>query len=325
MILVCGDPADPVTALVRDRLDNLGCDQRLLDLVRYPDGYAVDWTWDGDWPTGTIVGPDWELDLAAIGGVFVRYADPRGHAPLPGVPPELREVALAECQVGLAALLECLPCPVANRLAASASNRSKPAQALRVRRTGLRVPRTLITSDPLAARAFYEECAGRGGAVVFKSLSGVRSIVRRMEERDLARLAQLRHGPAQFQEYVPGDNIRVHTVGDALFATRIRSEAVDYRYARHQGCPISLAPTQLPPAVAADCHALARDTGLLLAGIDLKETPDGAYYCFEINPFPGFAWYEHQTGQPIAAAVAALLHRGGAGSPTVVREGAPMS
>ena len=53
--------------------------------------------------------------------------------------------------------------------------------------------------------------------------------------------------------------------------------------------------------------ALARGLGLPFAGIDLKVAPDGRVVCFEVNPSPGFSYYEANTGQPIAAAVAEYL------------------
>ena len=36
--------------------------------------------------------------------------------------------------------------------------------------------------------------------------------------------------------------------------------------------------------------------------------PDGEYVCFEVNPCPGFIYYERHTGQPISAALADLLN-----------------
>jgi glutathione synthase/RimK-type ligase-like ATP-grasp enzyme len=312
MILVCGGLADVVTELVCARLEDLRYPYRLLDLGFYPDRFRVHWSWNGGTPTGAIVAPDWSLDLHDVGGVFVRYVGSDGHAPLANVPAEMTDVVLAEAQAGLGALLEVLPCPVANRMNGSMSNHSKPYQALLVRESGLRTPPTLVTSDPDAARAFYDT---HGGEVIFKSLSGVRSVVRRMEARDLDRLHLLRDCPAQFQTYLRGDNVRVHTVGDEVFATRIRSAAVDYRYAKQQGADAEMEPTTLPPEIAEACIRLSRTLGLVIAGIDLKETPDGAFYCFEINPSPGFAYYEQRTAQPISAALADLLHRGTVGQP----------
>ena len=58
------------------------------------------------------------------------------------------------------------------------------------------------------------------------------------------------------------------------------------------------------------CVQITRDIGLYLSGIDTRKTPDGDYYCFEVNPSPAFAWYEDQTGQPISLAVADLLIKG---------------
>ncbi len=56
---------------------------------------------------------------------------------------------------------------------------------------------------------------------------------------------------------------------------------------------------------------LAAGMGLLVAGIDLRVTPDDQWFCFEVNPSPGFTFYEDATGQPIAAAIADLLMRKG--------------
>src|SRR5262249_19335125 len=155
-------------------------------------------------------------------------------------------VALAEAQTGVSALLEDFPGRVVNRLNGSMSNHSKPYQALVIREAGFRVPRTLITSDPNAAKAFFEECHRE---VVFKSLSGVRSMVRGMEQRDVDRLARVRDCPVQFQELVPGDNVRVHVVGSEVFATRARTEAVDYRYAGRQGFGLAMEAPRVPADV----------------------------------------------------------------------------
>jgi glutathione synthase/RimK-type ligase-like ATP-grasp enzyme len=226
-------------------------------------------------------------------------------------PPDVADASVsalyAEYDAGLTALLEHLPCLVVNRLRGGMSNHSKPYQALIVRQCGLRTPPTLVTNDPAAVRAFH---AAHHGDVIYKSLSGVRSIVRRLGPDHFARLPFLRHGPAQFQAFIPGDNIRVHTVGDQLFATRVRSTAVDYRYARRDGADVEMAPVDLPPAIAASCLRAARALDLPLAGIDLKLTPDEEWYCFEVNPSPGFLYYEQHTGQPISLALANLLHEG---------------
>jgi glutathione synthase/RimK-type ligase-like ATP-grasp enzyme len=103
----------------------------------------------------------------------------------------------------------------------------------------------------------------------------------------------------------------------------VHSEVVDYRYAAREGGEVAMEPMALPPAVAEACLRLARRLDLLLAGIDLKETPEGEYYCFEVNPCPGFLYYEKHTGQPISLALAELLRAGAQPRPAEERR-APM-
>jgi glutathione synthase/RimK-type ligase-like ATP-grasp enzyme len=307
MILVCGGLADQVTELVCARLADCGYPYRLLDLGNYPAGFQINWHWKGDTPRGYIAGPDWKLDLDELTGVFSRYLGPEGRVPPPNIAAGAVPAMYAEYDTGLMLLLEDLPCAVVNRFAGGTSNNSKAFQALLVRQWGLLTPPTLVTNDPEAARRFYDDCQGD---VVYKSLSGVRSIVRRLEPEQLARLSLLRHGPAQFQAFIPGENVRVHTVGDQLFATRVHSDSVDYRYAGREGHSVEMEPTILPPAIAEACLRLARRLDLLMTGIDLKETPNGDYYCFEVNPCPGFLYYEKYSGQPISTALADLLQQG---------------
>ena len=122
--------------------------------------------------------------------------------------------------------------------------------------------------------------------MIYKSASGIRSIVRRLGPDQLARLAFLRNGPAQFQAFVPGRNVRVHTVGDEVFATRIETDAVDYRYAHLDGLDVAMTPVTLPAAVEAACLRAARDLDLLFAGIDLKETPTASTSASRSTPAP---------------------------------------
>jgi len=306
VILVCGSLTDIVTELFCARLEKLKYDYRLIDLGVYPDRYQVKWTCEQEIRTGSIAAQGWHVELRDVTGVFARYVGERTRkcTTLSG---DLSDAAAFELQAGLMSLWEHLPCPVANRIGGALSNHSKPYQLLIIRQTALRIPETLLTSDPDAARAFYEEHAGR---VIFKSVSGIRSVVRCMERSDIDRLSHLRNGPAQFQAFVPGDNVRVHTVGEEVFATRVHSDAVDYRYAHQQGASVEMEPIELPPFVGNACLELADAMDLTVAGIDLKVTPEGEWYCFEVNPSPGFAYYEQHTGQPISAALAETLRRG---------------
>jgi hypothetical protein len=306
MILVCGGLADPVTELVCARLEDCAYPYRLLDLGRYPAAFKVNYRWQFGRPIGYIASTEWHIELEELSGVFVRYPGLEGRIAPANLAPECAPAVFGECDMGLAAMLESLSCPVVNRLAGSISNYSKPYQQIHIQRCGLRTPPTLVTNDPGSALKFYHQC---GGQVIFKSISSVRSIVRRMTAAHLERLAFLHDAPAQFQAFIPGEDIRVHTIGNRWFATRIVTNAVDYRYAQQEGLTVQMEPTTLPAEVVDACLRLANHFELLLTGIDLKQTREGEYYCFEVNPAPAFLVYEQGSGQEISRSLAEILHR----------------
>ena len=309
MILICGGLADKVTEFALAELNDCGYPYRLLDLGTFPEGVRVNWEWDGLYPQGYIATDEWRLELDEISGVYARFIGPEGRLLSSDIKAEFAPAFYGECDSALSYLFEHMPssCAVVNRLAGGMSNHSKLYQALLVRECGLLTPPTLVTNDPEEARRFFDE---NYGEVIYKSLSGIRSIVRRMGAEQLERLPLLTNGPTQFQAFIDGDNVRVHTVGDRVFATRVRSGAVDYRYARQDGQSVEMEPAELPVGIADACLRLANRLGLLFSGIDLKETPQGDYFCFEVNPCPAFTFYEANSGQPISAALADLLYHG---------------
>jgi len=203
--------------------------------------------------------------------------------------------------------IELSPAMVINRCAPMASNSSKPYQGQLIRKLGFLTPETLMTNDPDLVRSFRAQ----HGRVIYKSASAVRSIVQELTDDDDERLDRIRWCPTQFQAFVEGTNVRVHTIGDEAFATAIRSEATDYRYAARQaGEAAQLREVTLAPELKERCLALSRSLGLEFAGIDLKITPEDEIYCFEVNPSPAFSYYEGNTEQEISAAVARRLMAG---------------
>lgn len=311
MILVCGLMADAVVELMCARLRDMGLEYFFLDERRYPGAFDLSWDVGPRGVTGWVSGPDRRVDLEDVTGVYIRYVEYReeveGEENLEPSARQRAQLVRSEFQASLMYLADILPCTVVNRGASSVSNDSKLWQGFLARRFGLHTPRTLATTDPEAARAFYEACGCR---VIFKSLSSIRSIVRPLDDETLGRLDLLPNCPTQFQERVDGVDVRVHTVGDQWFGTRIVSDASDYRYARRQGADIDIEATELPDDVAAACVGVTKALGLAVAGIDLRLTPDGRYYFFEANPSPGFIFYERATGQPISETIARLLHGG---------------
>lgn len=238
------------------------------------------------------------VDLDEVSGIYCRLMDPA----LAGDDPNTA-ASTAATYHAVSQWCDLAPARVANRSYAMGSNGSKPYQAQVIRAAGLSIPTTRITNDPTAAREFIEA----HGRVIYKSASGVRSIVRDVDAAAMETLDRIRGCPTQFQAFVEGTNVRVHVVDDCCFATRIETEATDYRYGARDGLDVELSATELPASVAERCVSLSRTLGLLFAGVDLKLTPEGEWYCFEVNPSPAFSYYEDRTGQPIANALVDVL------------------
>ena len=105
--------------------------------------------------------------------------------------------------------------------------------------------------------------------------------------------------------------MRVHVIGESVHALRIQSDCDDYRYAAHNGGQVTANEIELDLALASSLRALVRKMGLWVAGVDLRITPGGDTYCLEINPSPGFTYYEQLAGVYLAGDIAALLIQNG--------------
>jgi glutathione synthase/RimK-type ligase-like ATP-grasp enzyme len=261
----------------------------------------------GETIRGTVVLDGKSFSLDAARAAYWRTYDLRRLPAVIEAQPAARALEYASAvEQALVVWLEMSDARVLNRPSRMASNNSKPYQMGLIQRAGFDVPRTLITTDPDEAARFWTE----HGAVIYKSVSGTRSVVSQLTGKDMTRLQDVVWCPTQFQQFIPGRDHRVHVVGDEVFACEIESDAEDYRYAALRGNPPTLRAITLPADIATRCIGLAQTLSLPLAGIDLRQAPDGRWFCFEVNPSPGFTYYEAHTGQPIADAIAACLDLG---------------
>jgi glutathione synthase/RimK-type ligase-like ATP-grasp enzyme len=307
-ILLWGLPSDPPIAAVADALRRAGSPTMLLDQHAALDT-QVEMNVVGDVEAMLHMG-DERLDLSRVKAVYLRPYDSRELPSVVGAqqPSAAMSHALA-VQDMMLSWSELTPAVVLNRPSHMATNNSKPYQALWIESLGFKIPCTLLTTDAEAALQFWR----RHGTVIYKSMSGIRSIISRVTEAHTARFDDIASCPTQFQQYIAGSEYRVHVVGETVFACKIVSAADDYRYATE---PADMQPCDLPQDVSERCRVLARSMQLSLAGIDLRCAGDGSWYCFEVNSSPGFTYFEQRTGQPIAEAIAQLLISGRAAGGT---------
>lgn len=302
MILLWGVPGDSPLDAVTAALQRRSADYVLLDQRRAGDiqlELTVDAAVDGSL---TVAGATFELD-----DIEAMYLRPYDRARL-----DVTRTASASdrahgdalddaCYV----LAQLLPGTVLNRPDEMTANASKPFQSAQIRAAGFLTPDTMITTSADAALAFLD----LHPSVIYKSISGVRSIVGTLDRGEPERLTDLRWCPTQLQQRVPGHDVRVHVVGSQVFACAVRSSAIDYRYAVLSGAGVIHERYELPDDIAQRCLDLSLAVELPLVGIDLRVTPQGEWYCFEANPSPAFIYYEQAVGHPIADAIGDLLHR----------------
>jgi len=308
VIILFGIPSEPPLAMVRRRLAEMGETPLMLNQRDAPNIEIECHVGSGE-VEGRLAALGRQIRLEDVSSVYARPMDERFLPELDDEPPgSRRRLHSRQLHEAIVAWLDVTPARVVNRFRESGSNGSKPYQSQLVQKLGFAIPETLITNDPALAMEFRQ----RHGRVVYKSVSATRSIVHELGDEDVARLEAIRACPVQFQEYVPGFDVRVHVVGDEVISTRVDSAATDYRYGgpgadQHGDGGVRLTSFSLPREVAERCRAMTAELGLAFSGIDLRFTPSGGVVCFEVNPSPAYSYYELHTGQPISLVLARYL------------------
>lgn len=189
----------------------------------------------------------------------------------------------------------------------------KPVQLRQASMCGLRVPRTLVTNDPKAARAFVSDvghavCKPFGGAGISDD-EGFRRVFTTKVTADQCADSNVSRTMHLFQEWVPKEyEVRLTVVDSRFFAARIdaASEAarIDWR-SDYQSILYTV--TETPGSVRSQVSALLDALGLRFAALDFIVAPDGRWWFLECNPNGQWAWIEEETEMPIASALADAL------------------
>ena len=182
----------------------------------------------------------------------------------------------------------------------------KPFQLHALRLAGARVPRTLISNDPKAVRAFHAEVKD----VIYKPITGG-AMTRALDAETLFSLDSVKGAPVIFQERIEGDDLRVMLAGEEIVssvAIRTPEQHLDFRADPvYSGGGATYEEVRLPDDVVAMCREAARKCGLLFAGIDIKRTASGEWVFLELNSSPVYLDVELKLGHPISRAIAELV------------------
>ncbi len=288
-----------------------------FDTDRYPTQIRVTTAISGDEARATVHFGSESVDLADVAAIWHRRL-----AIGAGIPeemdPQLRKAALDESERVLLGSLARRDVFVLDPRTDLRRASDKELQLCLARELGLDVPRTLISNDPAAVRAFADLC---GGDVVTKMMTsfavyadGLEQVVftNRVSVADLADLDGLRYCPMTFQERLAKEvELRVTIVGRRIFAASIESQRMERAREDWRREGVALMKAWRPYALSADLEgklfALMDALRLNYGALDLVVTPEGRTVFLEVNPVGEFFWLEESPGFAIADAIADVL------------------
>jgi ATP-grasp ribosomal peptide maturase len=293
-----------------------------LSTADFPQQVSMAATLDSASPwAGTVSGKDERplIDLSRVGAIYWRR--PAQFEMREEMNPRERAWAYGEARRGFGGLLVALGLDRAlwvNDPACALRAEYKPFQLAVARECGLRIPRTLITSEPQTA---YQWAAGLGKPIVYKPMNGVfhadENQIRALYTTPVDDLGSLLD-PAlaltahMFQERVPKEfEARAVVVGDKVFAVRIDSSSERGRADwRSDYGSLAYSGIRLPPDVQDSLIQAHRRLGLVYGAADLICEPSGQWVFLETNQRGEWGWLSDETGEPVAEALAGLMEAG---------------
>ncbi|MFE4668457.1 ATP-grasp ribosomal peptide maturase [Streptomyces sp. NPDC056716] len=309
-VLVCTEHEDATADLVIAELN-----RRRVPVLRFDPGrdfpspvVLAARVGAGGWGGRLTVG-DRTADLSAVRALFHRRPSPYPT----GSGEQAARFAAQENRRGLGGVLGALPdCLYLSHPQAVARAEYKPAQLDAAARVGFTVPATLITNDPMEAKAF---CAAQ--PTIYKPLhagayevdgepAGIWAAVVEAGEVDGA----VSHSAHLFQALVPKvADVRAVVVGEQVFSARITAPpgVVDWR-AEYQS--LTYEPVACPEETRRALVRFLAVFGLNFGAFDFAVTADGGWWFLECNPNGQWAWLEDAAGLPITTAIADLLENG---------------
>ena len=199
--------------------------------------------------------------------------------------------------------------PDANSIASS-----KPINLRLASGLGLKVPQTLIASDPVEISKWLKKYEKS----VIKAISyGL------MERKNSAEMAFTQRIPKSFdvkedilpsvpillQEEIKKEaDVRVTLVGNKVFSAILnqKGKEIDWRARKDEAKWKSF---QLPKFIEEACIKLCKKLNLEFAAIDLVKSTSGDFFFLELNPNGQWVWIEEETGLPISVAIVEHLSK----------------
>ncbi len=300
MIGLIGREKDPQVALVKQRLEEMGREARVIDFRPFPRNAPITVREDSIkyegvelldfsvfylrqlgylWPI-----PQHEMTREEWDAYYGRY--------LEYLTAERETLSLKHSVIRILSMER----TVINPYDSFMYHRLKLYEDYLLRRKGFRVPESFATNDlSIVEKNKY----------VYKGLAG--GLGTHMVDDDFFRQHSdiFEQRPGLFQRYIKGRNLRVYVVGEEVVGAGflLQKEAhVDSRVGQ-TGVEVF----DPPDEVKEDAVRAVETLGMRFSGVDFMVTEEGEYYLLEANPSPMFAGYEMMTGHPVSRKLAELL------------------
>lgn len=198
----------------------------------------------------------------------------------------------------------------------------KPHQLRVATEAGLRIPDTLITTEPDEVRRFFD---AHDGDIIYKPMHafvrhhgdvGYGVYTSRVTKRDIEeRLGSVGRAPCLFQGRVPKRvEYRITIIGDDVFPVAIDSQiqetsSLDWRRSSNAWRDMPHRVEPLPDGIINALQRLMCNLGLVFGTVDMILTPAGEYVFLEVNPAGQWYWIELATGVPLLDCLTNVLMR----------------
>jgi glutathione synthase/RimK-type ligase-like ATP-grasp enzyme len=199
----------------------------------------------------------------------------------------------------------------------ASKSKVKFQQLLLANKYKIKIPKTIITTQPEKAKEFFISC---GEEVLVKTIytgnttiDGINQGIpsRKIGKDDFYKFYESIYlSPTQLQEYVEkAFELRITVIGEKVFAVKIDSQVneetkIDWRLHTKMN-PHSI--FELPSNIEKFCVNFLKDQGLVYGAMDFIVTPKGEYYFLENNPFGQYLWLETETKIPLTEEICNLL------------------
>ncbi len=299
-ILVLGSKKDGATTKVRKKLAEMGADYDFFSTYEFENNQDVACEMSSE--TIVLQSGGSQIDLAQYKSIYFRFWPSLGH----NVHDErhrAKSIIISE----LYGFLQTTHQLVVNRPLSGISNSSKLLQLCEINEFGFRTLKYVCATTESSISDVLE----RPSMFVTKGVSGTRTRASSFGSGDFWRLSGLRSAPSLFQERAGAPEFRAHVVDDEVHVVRINSPVVDYRYAEREGHEVIIELAEsFPKRLESMCVDFCVEYDLAFAGFDFITDAGGELCLLEVNPSPGFDYYDNKIDGKIANSLADLLARG---------------